>query len=474
MEEKLKNKSFNSIKGRIISNYLILFVIALLVFEIFLVYSVRFYYYSTVEGMLRNQAQYSVDLFSSNMADESLNRIILEDRDHFYRHNDFGVQILDNSGKVLLDTLGTDIVGKDINSDDVSLARDGKSGRNISETSQGEKIMTYAMPLRNRNEQVGIIRLLTTLTNVDEMVLSRSLLFIAVGILLLIFLIIIAFLIGDSIVRPINELIEVARKLADGNFNIRAVVRTNDEVGELGETINFMADSINEKEELKNDFITSVSHELRTPLTSIKGWAVTLQDTAENEITKEGLVIIEKESDRLKSMVEDLLDFSSFLSRKVTIRKENIDLVDLLSQIHRQLMPRSVNLGIDLVLNYDEEPMCGFYDKDRIKQVVINLLDNSLKFTDSGGTVVINLYEKDNNNIIEVIDTGVGISPDEIDLITTKFYKGQNKNSHIGLGLSISEEILREHGGYMTIESTLGEGTKTSCILPKGDTNEDA
>lgn len=470
---KESNHSVRSLKSKIVGNYLFLFIFSIFIFEIFLMYSVRFYYYSSVEGMLKSQAKSSAELYLSYLADDTLEQAIVEDRDQYYRHIISQVQILDNTGRMILDNIGTDEVGQEITSNDVELAKIGKDGRDVFKPSyDSHNVMAYSMPLKNREGQVGIIRLVTSLSGIDKEISSRNYIFIAFGFLLSVAMGIITYIIANSIVKPINELTEIAEKLAEGKFNVKADISTNDEIGKLAKTINFMTDNVNKKEQLKNDFISSVSHELRTPLTSIKGWAITLKDGIEDDLLLQGLSIIEKESDRLKEMVDELLDFSRFTSGRIELNKEVTNLVEILKSIYRQLTPRSKNNGIDMILNYENEIILGEVDINRFRQVLINLVDNALKFTPVSGVVIINIFAKDDNNVIEVIDTGVGIDSEEISLITGKFYKGKNSASHTGLGLSICEEIIKLHRGSMIIESKIGEGTKITTIFPKGDINE--
>ena len=168
-----------------------------------------------------------------------------------------------------------------------------------------------------------------------------------------------------------------------------------------------MTENIQKKEQIKNDFISSISHELRTPLTSIKGWAITLQseDNRMNQLMSDGLDIIEKESDRLSGMVEELLDFSRFVSGRITLQKEPLNLVSLAKSLSTQFKIRANNEKIDLIVNYDRDPIMILADKNRIKQVLINFLDNALKFTESGGTVVINILDVGEEVTLEIIDT---------------------------------------------------------------------
>ena len=278
---------------------------------------------------------------------------------------------------------------------------------------------------------------------------------------------------SGKIVYPIQKLTNVALNLADGRLHEKADEVGDYEISQLGSTMNLMSENLIKKEQLKKDFISSISHELRTPLTVIKGWAFTLQSEAKgNKLLEDGLIIIEKESDRLGNMVTELLDFSELSSGRLIMNKELLDLNELGLFINKQLMPKSSAKNIDMILNYDESnSVMVMADRDRIKQVLINILDNALKFTDEGGVVLTDIKIEGEKAVVEVIDNGCGISEEEISLVTGKFYKGSNSNSHTGLGLSICEEIVKAHNGNLIIRSVLEKGTVVRVELPleKGD-----
>src|SRR5690606_31743206 len=135
-----------------------------------------------------------------------------------------------------------------------------------------------------------------------------------VGFLVVLISGIVSLFLAETIIRPLQEVTKVAEKMADGQLKVRSRKRFDDEIGKLSDTLNFMAEELIKKEQLKNDFISSISHELRTPLTSIKGWAITLNSgEVDRNLLKDGLNIIEKESDRLSDLVEELLDFSRYV-----------------------------------------------------------------------------------------------------------------------------------------------------------------
>ena len=282
-------------------------------------------------------------------------------------------------------------------------AKNGSNGSNIYKNSISNKNeLAVSIPLNNGNEQVGIARFIISMENIDSMIAQRYLVFFLFGFFVIIIGVSISIFMSTKIVNPIEKLTNVALKLADGQLNEKADEVGDYEISKLGSTMNLMSENLVKKEQLKKDFISSVSHELRTPLTVIKGWAFTLQPEAKgNKLLEDGLSIIEKESDRLGNMVTELLDFSEISSGRLIMNKELFDLNELGIFINKQLMPKSSSKKIDMILNYDEtKRVMVMADRDRIKQVFINILDNALKFTDEGGVVLTDIKIEEDKAII--------------------------------------------------------------------------
>lgn len=474
MENRIKRQIKLSLQNRIIGFFTLLSIAIILVFEGVSFYSLQNYYYSTIHGILENQIRYSTYMYSSYLSDYRLEDVIIQDKDQFYRNNDGQIQILNNSGVVLFDSTASTQLGQKIETSDTLDALNGEEGNYIGkDPAVEEKVMTVARPLKSRGEQVGILRISTSLETVDELIMQRFLIYALFGIVLIGLTIFISYIMAKSIVKPINNLTKVAEKISNGQLDVHAEENDFNEIGVLGKTVNIMTNNIKEKDRIKNDFISSVSHELRTPLTSINGWASTLlYDPSDEELVREGLSIIEGECIRLSDMVEELLDFSRFTSGRVNLRKEETNITELALSIKSQLTPRAKSLGIDLVINHEEEDIFAFVDPNRIKQVLINLVDNALKFTEEEGTVMMNILSGESTVILEVIDTGIGIGQDEINKVTEKFYRGNNRNSHTGLGLSICEEIVKAHHGDMIISSKLNQGTRIKVNIPKEENGD--
>ena len=471
------NKSPNdSIKFNVIKIVMFFVITVVIGFEIFAYNSIRSYYESALTDSMKNQARINQLQFSNYMNRYDLSDIIIGDKNIFYRSNDTQVQILDNSGVVLFDSMASDLVGNTLESSDVKSAIEGKQDSTKSKReSTGESLLSLSYPLVSANQQVGIIRLTSSMDKVDKRISDDTFWYVIFGIIVSLLALVVSFFAASSFVKPINDLIKVSEKLASGDYTVKANIRGNNEITELANTLNSLSDNIIQREDMKNDFISSVSHELRTPLTSIKGWAITLQapEMQKNEdMMGQGLKIIEDEGDRLSMMVEDLLDFSRLSSSSFKYDKEKLDIVQLSKHIHTQLFPRtqSQNIEFNFVTIYKEIPV--FADKNRMKEVLINIIDNAIKFTSESGQIDLIIDQEDGNVLITVKDNGEGIKEDEIAFVASKFYKGSSSKSQTGLGLSICEEIVKAHGGKLVIKSQYGVGTSVTVQIPRYEDEE--
>lgn len=457
-----------SIKTRLVKNFMLIIIITVSILEIVLINGIKSYYYQSVEDILTNQIEFSTNFYSRYYSSTSLQDVLIDDIDSFWRHVTAQVQILSMDGELLMDSLGVSSENIGISSDIIQ-ALDGEKGVWIGNVKYDDyPVMAVSMPLIYQETPVGILRLVSSLRQTNSIIAEISKLLILMGLMVIIIGGIVGLFLANSIVKPLKEVTMVAEKLADGHFKTRSTITLNDEIGRLSKTLNYMAEEILRKDQLKNDFISSISHELRTPLTSIKGWAATLNslDAADREILKDGLDIIEKESDRLSLMVEDLLDFSRFTSGRISLEKDVFNIKETLELIAMQLKPRAKNNHIDFRVLVDNEIDMMVGDENRIKQVLINLLDNAFKFTDEGGEVRLRALKYASEIHMEVVDNGVGIPSDDLPYVMEKFYKGKNSKSHSGIGLSICEEIVSLHGGSIGIESEEGRGTRVLIRLP--------
>lgn len=476
MEIEKKKKSlfkinFNSIIFSIMKIIMIFVTLVVVGFEIFSYRSITNYYESALVGVMLNQAKYNQVLYSNYLSRYDLSEIVIGDKNSFYRNNVSQVQILDNSSNVLFDSLGSSKIGTKIKSTDVINANKGEySYQKIINKKTGEEVITLSYPLSDNQKQIGIIRLISSTAKVKENVNNQMIIFLFFGFTIFLFALVVSFYASKRWIVPIKNLTKVGEKLAQGDFKVKASEDGKNEISELGQTLNYMSENIVKREDMKNEFISSVSHELRTPLTSIKGWAITLQakEIQKNEdMLNQGLTIIENEGERLSLMVEDLLNFSRLSSTSFQYEKEDLNIVEIAKEVYQQLYPRSLNEKINFDFKTAYEEIIVNCDKNRMKEVFINIIDNAMKFTPKDGHIDIFISKEDENVNIEVKDDGEGIKEDEISFVSSKFFKGSSSKSQTGLGLSICEEIVKAHDGKLVIKSKYTVGTSVIVVLPR-------
>ncbi|MDU2582171.1 MAG: HAMP domain-containing sensor histidine kinase [Anaerococcus hydrogenalis] len=440
-------------------------------FEIFSYRSITNYYESALVGAMLNQAKYNQVLYTNYLSRYDLSEIVIGDKNSFYRDNISQVQILDNSSNVLFDSQGSSNIGKKIKTQDVNNANKGEySYQKIKNKKTGEEVIALSYPLSDNQKQIGILRLISSTSKVKENVNNQMIVFVFFGLIIYLFALIVSYYAAKKWTVPIKKLTKVGERLAQGDFKVKANESGKNEISELGQTLNYMSENIVKREDMKNDFISSVSHELRTPLTSIKGWAITLQSKEiqkNEEMLSQGLIIIENEGERLSLMVEDLLNFSRLSSSSFQYEKENLNIVEIVREVYHQLYPRSLNEKIDFEFKTAYDNIIVDCDKNRIKEVFINIIDNAMKFTDKEGHVDLMITKDDDNVVIEIKDDGEGIKEDEIPFVSSKFFKGSSSKSQTGLGLSICEEIVKAHDGKLIIKSKYTEGTSVTVVLPR-------
>ena len=221
-------------------------------------------------------------------------------------------------------------------------------------------------------------------------------------------------------------------------------------------------------EKLKNDFISSVSHELRTPLTAIKGWAETMQigDKTDFKTMEKGMGVIVRETERLSGIVEELLDFSRMQNGRMVLMMDKIDLLAELDEAVYMYRERAISEHKHLL--YDEPEMVSpvLGDKNRLRQVFVNVIDNALKYTPSGGAVSISIKEEKEMLCVVISDNGCGIPAVHLPRVKDKFYKANQTQRGSGIGLAVANEIMTLHSGSLDIASEEGVGTTVTISIP--------
>ena len=386
----------------------------------------------------------------------------------FQYKNKIEVQVIDLNGQILVSTSGFQSENEPM-PDYYKAKENGSSSVLKSTTLDGEPIMAGTTVIYgSQGERLGAYRWITSMRAANRTMGSFVIAVILAAAAVMAFCTFSGLFFIKSIVRPIRDVSNMARKIAMGDFESRININKNDEIGELCDTINYMASELSQAQNLKNDFISSVSHELRTPLTAIRGWGETAKMSlgTDEELVRRGLDVVLNEADRLSGLVEELLDFSRIESGRLSVVSQPLNISQLLSESADMYTELARQQGIELIFTRPSEELQVMGDADRLKQVFINIIDNAVKYTESGGQVLINQLHEEGCARIVVSDTGVGIPAQDIDRVKEKFYKANKVVRGSGIGLAVADEIIKQHHGLLFIESTEGVGTTATIVLP--------
>lgn len=460
------------IKGRWLLNSLSFVVVILAVIIIVVSVGVSSYYYNNVRENLVNQASNTATTFQ---------KYLTGSQEQFYSNAEqyvadfekkvlLELQFINVYRQVFLSTSGLTTDSYPGTGDvEKALSEQKLSTWSGVDESSGERVLSVTAPLINaQGDLIGGVRYITSLAIAERQISVIILIAIAASIVFLLLVIASNRYFIKSIVEPVMKINVIAGEIAAGRYGMRLHKVYDDEIGQLCDTINYMSDEISRAERMKNDFISSVSHELRTPLTAIAGWSETLiaGGADDPEEVMQGLEIIQKESCRLTQMVEELLDFGRMESGRMKLEVESFDVsVELDDAVY---MYENLLKSSGMHIEYHKQDASYFIngDRHRVKQVFLNIIDNAAKYGRAGKRIGISLSRETEAVIIYVRDWGAGIPEAELPFVKEKFYKGSSKQRGSGIGLAVTDEIVKLHGGTLEIASKVGEGTAVTVILP--------
>lgn len=462
---------FKGIATRWFVNIFIIVTVVISAAAVALAAIVSSLYIERVQVLANNYAREFASLSETDMDNFANSAISLAEG--FQYKDKIEIQVYDSEDNLIVSTTG--FQSKNGLMLDYSKANEsGTSAVLRGETFDGEPIIAGTTLLYDSNgTRLGAYRWITSLELVNVM-MRNFIIVIAVGALVVLaFFALSGMFFINSIVRPIRDVSNMARKIAMGNFESRIEYKKNDEIGELCDTINYMAGELTQAENLKNDFISSVSHELRTPLTAIRGWGETAKMSVgyDDSLVDRGLDVVLSEADRLSGLVEELLDFSRMQNGKMVMTNEILNISKLLYESVNMYEEIAKKQEIDLVFTEPGEEIQVFGDRNRLKQVFINIIDNAIKYTENGGQVLVSQFKEDGCVRIVIVDTGVGIPAQDIDRVKEKFYKANKVVRGSGIGLAVADEIVKQHQGLLFLESVEGAGTTVTIVLPLYEEN---
>ncbi|MCL5960522.1 MAG: HAMP domain-containing histidine kinase [Chloroflexi bacterium] len=388
--------------------------------------------------------------------------------DEFASH-DVYVQIFAKNGELI--AASANVGGKWVAADGAVLNRVLRSESVYSTASvRGEHLRIYSTPLLAGQQVVGLIQVSQSLNSVDG-TLDRLSIFLFAGIAGAILVTgLSGWALAGSALSPIDGITRTARAIAlSGGFSRRLQgLHRKDEVGQLAVTFNEMLASLEAAYSAQRRFVADASHELRTPLTSIRTNLDVLRRApdAPSADRIEALDDAAKEADRMGRLVADLLALAR-ADAGLDLEMDTINLAELVAEVHRDLKPEYSGVEVSLE-HLDDVSVLG--DRDRLKQLVLILVDNASKYTPAGGQVKLAVHEENLVAALQVADTGIGIDSEDISQVFNRFFRGKKARrldqGGTGLGLAIAKWIVEEHGGEIAIESRPGQGSRFTVSLP--------
>lgn len=385
---------------------------------------------------------------------------------------DTRIRLLNTQGRVLVDSSKSE-TSSDLQNDPLVMrALQGQYASQMDTTSETPTAFV-AMPILSNGQTIGVAYLsqslrdvLTVLNDLRVRLLLSTLIALALSAF-------VGWWLSRRITRPVQQLTTAAEAVAEGRFDRAVQINSADELGRLGQTFNDMTARLQAAREMQVDFVANVSHELRTPLTAIKGTVETLRDGAVNDLDVRDhfLETIDGETDRLIRLVNDLLLLSRADSEALNLRRQPLDLGATVQTLADRLAAQAATRDVTLRVNISIDAPLAWADADRIEQVLLNLLDNALKYSRPQGTVTISVTAAPNRfALVQVRDEGIGIPATELPHIGQRFYRADKARSRAqgghGLGLAIAQSLVHAHGGQLWLESEEGVGTTANFTLP--------
>ena len=430
------------------------------------------YYYSNMREDLRQRAESTAEFFAEylNQDYNEYYQSCITYAQTFEDRNIIELQFINAQGRIVVSSYGP-LAGQSPTTPEIAKA---VSTRGIepylgADPETGERIMAVSAPMiYTSGEVIGVLRYVTSTRILDTQILVVFLVSMAALTVIVLVMLISSNYYIRSILGPVKEITEKAKRIAGGTYGIQIEGKYQDEIGELVDTINEMSSQISSNEKMQTEFISNLSHELRTPLTAINGWSETLLATDHlDQETRRGMRIIHRETRRLTEMVVELLDFTKLQDGRMTL---NVEDADIRSEFEDTVYMYSSRLAQDgITLNYldndDDIPEIPC-DSKRLRQVFLNILDNAAKHGGEGKQIDASIHGIGEQVVVKIRDYGPGIPEDEISLVKKKFYKGSSKARGSGIGLAVCDEIVQMHGGSLTLENAQGGGTLVTVRLP--------
>ncbi len=393
-----------------------------------------------------------------------------------YLAEDFGenighrILIFDTASTVLGDSSG-ESRGQELI---IPLVTASLRGESVSQTNSYPEygdLLYLAVPVASGKQIIGAVFISADINDISERLdqTRTRLLAAASGSAVLAFLL--SLLLARIITVPIGRLTQAAKKMSEGDYGYKVAIQSRDELGLLANSFNEMSEKIEKEDEIRRQFIANASHELKSPVAALKVLVESLliKHTESKEETLEFLKDIDGQLDRLSRLVNDLLLLSKIEKNKAYLNIEPVIIGHLLAEIKESLLPLAAHKQIDLIVNANEH-ITWPADRDMLYRAVYNLVNNAIKYSPINKEVLIDYTVSQEKLSILVSDQGIGIAPEHLEKVFTRFYRinqaRERASGGTGLGLSIVKEIINLHGGIVSVSSVPGQGSQFIIVLP--------
>lgn len=465
-----------SLFSKMVATYTLIITISFVILAAFLSFWFQGYYFEERQKQLSGEAQIIANAAVQYLYGEASLEQINEVLTHTSKYTSSDILLSDNYGYVyaVSNQDHKRFVGIQILTEDLENLRIGKSveKQDFLDNIFKVPVHTYEVPIFYRGIFQGAVLINTTMNEIKEP-LNRvyEIIWISAILAIIFSSIVIYYFSQKIIVKPLAKINGVADKISKGEVNKRVEIISNDEIGELARSFNSMANSLEEVENNRRVFISNVSHELRSPITSIKGFIGGILDgIIPKEKESYYLSVAYEEIQRLTRLINDLLDLSAIEAGKFTLNVQEFDINEIirLAIIKFETVIKSKKINVDIWL--DDKDVRVLVDRDKIIQVVTNLIDNAVKYVDDGGNIEIKTKVKGQKVFVSIYNDGPCISNEDEKHIWDRFYKSdKSRTSKVstGLGLSIVRRIITQHGDDIWFENTDNKGVKFIFTLKR-------
>lgn len=410
------------------------------------------------------------DVLEENYTPSTMNHVAIMESE-----SDFIVVITEENGEVITssDPVEAEMASVIKHTDYGEIPQ---SGAILESNWSEEKYVSTDSPITSNDTHSGHVFMFAESDSIERIIDHLSRQFLFVGLLTLLLTVITVFILSRVITRPILKMKKAAEQLSKGNHNVQLYTQRKDELGDLATSINRLSQDLERLKNERNEFLGSISHELRTPLTYMKGYTdiISRKNISITERDKY-IKIIQEETEHLTDLIKNLFELARIDHNEFDIRKERVVYGDLIAIVLARIHPALKQKNIKLTFNCPEN-LIVMVDPARMQQVLLNILDNAIKYTPEERHITMAVIQKKNEILTTISDTGDGIPEKDVPFIFERLYRAEKSRSRAsggsGLGLTIAKEIVELHGGEIRVESTSGKGTTFIISLTKDDLDE--